>query len=305
MEKKEKKRALKEIPKSKIKAVKEMVDLIKTKKTILVADISNIPGSQFQQIGKKLRGKAIVKVPKKNLFFRAIEDSKKEGIKELKKFLAKPIALLFSDLDSYELAGELIRNKSPAKAKSGQIAPINLEVPAGPTDLIPGPAISEMGALGIQIQIKGGKIEVKQPKIITKESEVVSEGAAAMLSKLGIMPFTIGFIPISSYDSEEDKIYAEIMIDPEGVLDSLKLSFSKALAFAVTIGHFNSETLPLLIQKAGREYQIFEKLVLKEPEEPKEISDKDNKDGNEEKKEAEEKLPTQTPEDKPEGEENK
>lgn len=291
MEKKTKKKALKDVPQSKIDSVKELTNLIETKKTILVADISNIPGSQFQQIGKKLRGKAIVKVPKKNLFLMALEASKKKGVKDLKESLVKPTALLFSDLDSYELAGELIKNKSPSKAKPGQIAPMDLEIPAGPTDLIPGPAISEMGALGIQIKIQGGKIEVKQSKIVTKEGGIVSESAAAMLSKLGIMPFTIGFVPISAYDSEKDKIYTEIIIDPEGTLNSLGIGFSKALAFAVVIGHFNSETIPHMIQKAEREYQIVGNFSPKEEvqEKPKE----------------EEKPQDQTPENKTEGEENK
>lgn len=53
------------IPQSKIKSLKELAELIKTKKTILIASIKDIPASQFQEIGKKLRGKAIVKVPKK------------------------------------------------------------------------------------------------------------------------------------------------------------------------------------------------------------------------------------------------
>jgi len=150
----------KHIPQVKVNSVKELTDLIKTKKTILIADISNIPGSQFQQIVKKLRGKAIVKVPKKNLFLRALDSAKKEKAKELKNSLVKPVALLFSDLDSYDLASELIKNKSPSKAKPGQIAPKDLEIPAGPTDLVPGPAISELGALGIKIQIQGGKIEI-------------------------------------------------------------------------------------------------------------------------------------------------
>ena len=74
----------KHIPQVKVNSVKELTDLIKTKKTILIADISNIPGSQFQQIVKKLRGKAIVKVPKKNLLLRALESAKKEKAKELK-----------------------------------------------------------------------------------------------------------------------------------------------------------------------------------------------------------------------------
>ena len=54
------------IPENKVKAVKEFGDLIKNKRTILVASIKDIPGGQFQEIVKKLRGKAIVKVPKKN-----------------------------------------------------------------------------------------------------------------------------------------------------------------------------------------------------------------------------------------------
>src|SRR6056297_17304 len=106
-------KAVENIQKKKIEAVKELVDLIDNKRTVLIADISNIPGSQFQQISKKLRGKAIVKVPKKNLFFRALDNAKKKIVKDLKKYFNGPSALLFSDLDSYELAGELLKIKSP------------------------------------------------------------------------------------------------------------------------------------------------------------------------------------------------
>ena len=74
------------IPERKLKSVKELTDLIKNKGTILVASIKNLPSAQFQQIGKKLRGKAIVKVPKKNLFFRALDSS---GIEEVKQALGK------------------------------------------------------------------------------------------------------------------------------------------------------------------------------------------------------------------------
>jgi len=258
----------KHIPQSKINSVKELTELIKTKNTILIADISNIPGSQFQQIGKKLRGKAIVKVPKKNLFLRALEDSKKENAKKLKKFLSQPVALLFSDIDSYELAAELLKNKSPVKAKPGQTAPDDLEIPAGPTDLVPGPAISELGALGIQIQIQGGKIEIKAPKVVAKAGENISEGAAAMLSKLNILPFTIGFTPLSAYDSKADKFYTEIIIDSVGTLEKLKDSFARALSLAVQMGQFNSETVPMMIKKAvGQERRLI-KVIKGEPYEP-------------------------------------
>ena len=262
-----KKKNLTHVSKEKVKAVKEMADLIRTKKTILIADISSIPGSQFQQIGKKLRGKALVKVPKKNLFFRAIDESKKEGVQELKKFFNKPVAILFSDLDPYELAGHLIKNKSPSKAKPGQIASKDLEIPEGPTDLVPGPAISELGALGIQIQIQGGKIEIKHPKVITKKDEKISEGAAAILSKLGIMPFTIGFTPVSAYDSEKNIIYVGIEIDSDKAISTLKDSYARSLGFAVKLGYFSRETIPIIIQKAASHERRLIKVITGEPDE--------------------------------------
>ncbi|MFC1682433.1 50S ribosomal protein L10, partial [Nanoarchaeota archaeon] len=53
-------KAVEQIPEKKINAVKELKELIKNKKTVLIASIKSLPGSQFQEIGKKLRGKAIV-----------------------------------------------------------------------------------------------------------------------------------------------------------------------------------------------------------------------------------------------------
>ena len=108
------------IPKKKTKAVTDLAKLIKDKKTILIASVKNLPASQFQEISKKLRGKAIVKVPKKNLIFRALDSSGKEVVKKLKEHIKDNVAILFSDLDCFELSAELIKNKSPAKAKPGR-----------------------------------------------------------------------------------------------------------------------------------------------------------------------------------------
>lgn len=261
------------IPKKKISIVKELKDLITNKKTVLIASIKNIPASQFQEIGKKLRGKAIVKVPKKNLIFRAIDETEKEENKQLKNKIEDSIALLFSDLDAYDLAGELNKNKTPAKAKTGQIASTDIEIPAGPTDLVPGPAISELGALGIQIQIKEGKIEIKEPKVVAKEGQKISSGAADIMNKLDIKPFSIGFTPLVALDNEKGKLYTEIKIDPEGFIKKVKDSYNKALGFAVEIGVVNEGTIKVMISKANSEERKLIKVITDEPE-PKVVEEK-------------------------------
>ncbi|MBU2104680.1 MAG: 50S ribosomal protein L10 [Nanoarchaeota archaeon] len=254
----------KKVPAYKIKTVKELSDLIKNKRTVLVASIKNIPGSQFQEISKKLRGKARVKVPKKNLIYLAIDSLKDDNVKKLEEKITENFAILFSDLDSFELAGELLRNTSPAKAKPGQEAPEDIKIEEGPTDLIPGPAISELGALGIQIQIEKGKIFIKQSKIIAKKGEKISRGAADLMGKLDIKPFKIGFIPLCAFDTKEGKLYSEIDIDTKGTIAKLKEAYSRTLPFAVEIGYATEETIKFLLAKAVANARTLEKLNPKE-----------------------------------------
>jgi len=267
------------IPESKLKSVKELTELIKNKKTILIASIKNIPASQFQKIGKKLRDKAIIKVPKKNLIFRALDSSETEAIKKLKGQIKDNITILFSDMDCFDLASELIKNKSPAKARAGQESPEDIEVPAGPTDLVPGPAISELGDLGIKIQIQGGKIHIKEPKMIVKKGEKISVNAANIMNKLGIKPFSIGFIPLSAFDTQEGKLYLDIKIDKEDILKKLKTGSGKAFAFAVEINYICEDTIEFLIRKAGMHEKVLKKIAEAALED-----ETDNKENNVEQK---------------------
>ena len=264
------------VPEVKLKIVEELSNLIKNKKTTLVASIKNIPASQFQEIGKKLRGKAIIKVPKKNLIFRALDSSQNEEIKKLKEGIENSVAILFSDLDCFELALELIENKSPVKAKIGQEAPEDIEVHEGPTELVPGPAISELGALGIQIQIEKGKIHIKTSKVIVKKGGKISEAAVGIMNKLDIKPFSVGFVPLIAFDNKEGKLYSNIKIDKEGTLEELKNAFGKALSFAVEIGYACENTIELLIQKASSHEKAIENLVGQKDKPKKEVNNQNS-----------------------------
>ncbi|MBS3085720.1 50S ribosomal protein L10 [Candidatus Pacearchaeota archaeon] len=251
----------KPIPKKKTRAVDELVELASTKRTILIASTKNLPDSQFQDIRKKLRGKVIIKVPKKSIMFRAIEKIEKGAIKHLKEQITGDIAIIFSDLDAFDVATELVKNKVAAKAKIGQEAPTDIEIEVGPTDLVPGPAISELGSLGIQIEIKEGKIHIRKPKVIAKKGEKISEGAAGIMNKLDIKPFTVGFEPLVAFDTKEEKMYLNIKIDPQGTIAELKYAFNRALAFVVSIGYANEDTIKFLISKASSHEKALSNLI--------------------------------------------
>ena len=91
----------KEIPKEKLDAVKSIEELIKNSNTVMICSVKNLPGKQYQEIKKKLRGEAKVKVVKKNVIFRAIDNSGIE-IKKMKEYVKEDVALLFSELDIFK-----------------------------------------------------------------------------------------------------------------------------------------------------------------------------------------------------------
>ncbi|MBI2044147.1 50S ribosomal protein L10 [Candidatus Pacearchaeota archaeon] len=239
------------VSKRKIASVKELSELVKSKNTILVASIKSMPAAQFQQVGKKLRGKAIIKVPKKNLIFRAIDSANNESLKSLKEKIKEDSAILFSDFDAFDLSSDLAENKTKIRAKSGQEAPEDISIEAGPTELMPGPALTELASAGLRTQIEKGKISIKESKVIVKKGEKISDAAAKVMSLLDIKPFSVGFAPVAAFDIKENKLYLNIQIDKQGTVTELKNSYGKSLAFAVQMNYISNDTIKFLLSKAA------------------------------------------------------
>jgi len=254
----------KPIPEDKVETVKELSENMKNYRTTLIASCKGLPSKQFHEIKKKLRGKAEIKVAKKRSVNLAIDTVEKGYIKNLKKELGPDIVIFFSKLDPFELSGMLSDNKSPAKAKTGDIAPENIEIEAGPTELIPGPAISELSAVGLKVSVKEGKLEIMKGAIVAKKGEKISKIVANVLGKLNIMPMEVGFVPLSAYDSEDDKIYVGIKIDKEETLEELRGLVGDALGFAINVDYVVKETISYFISKASAEEKALEKLSPKE-----------------------------------------
>lgn len=248
--KEKKKQFEREIPEDKVKSVAELERLIKDNKTFMICSIKGLPGKQFQLIKKKIRDRAKIKVVKKSLVLRAIGDIGIE-IKKMKDYVTEDSALLFSDVEAFELSGVLSENKSPVNARTGQIAPDDIVIEPGPTELVPGPVISELGSLGLKIAIEDGKISIKERKVIVKQGQAINEAAAGLMSKLDIKPFSIGYEPVAAYDSKEHKVYTGIKINKEKTLEDTKGAFARALAFAVKIVYPCSQTIRYILGKAA------------------------------------------------------
>jgi large subunit ribosomal protein L10 len=235
------------------KIVNELAEKMKSSRTIMIVNIRGLPSKQFQDIKKSIREQAQVQVAKKNILRRAIEKVGKESILPLEDYVKENSAFILSDKEGYELAGILIKKKTPTSAKAGQIAPEDIEVKSGPTSLVPGPAISELSSAGLQVSVENGKLSIKTSKIIAHKGEIIKPNVASILQKLNIMPFSVGLEPVAIYDVKEERIYTDIKIDSDAVVASLKDAASKALGFAQKIVYYCRETIGYLLAKANAE----------------------------------------------------
>jgi large subunit ribosomal protein L10 len=251
------------VSKEKIEAVKKLASNMKEAKTVMIVSIKSLPDNQLQKIKKAIRPKAELCVAKKSIVDRAIEATGISEMQDLSKYVKEDYAILISNDNAFELSAWFVENRNPIAAKEGQIADADITVEEGPTDLVPGPVISELGALGLQIMVEDGKITIRKSKVAVKKGEKVSGNAASIFQKLGIKPFMIGINPVAFYDSSSKKIFAGIKIDKKKMLEDLLYARAKALAFAVSRAYTSKDTIGLILAKASSHASAINKLQTK------------------------------------------
>lgn len=259
--------------------LEEIKNLFRKYDTITIGDLTNLPSSTLQKLRKKLQDKIVVKVTKKNLISLAIDQIKEKNLEGLKKSLENSIpVLIFSNEDPFKLYKLIKENKSSAVAKPGQISPKDIIIPAGPTNFPPGPIIGELGAVGLQTGVEGGKIAIKKEKLIVKANEIIKQDVAAVLSKLGVEPIEIGLNIVSSY--KDNIIYDRLTLDvnEESYINDLRLANAQAFILAEKINYLNKDNIRLLLKKAYiTSLSLSKKLNLEIETEVKKIEEKEIK----------------------------
>lgn len=242
------KTAKREVPESKKRMLKEIIDFMKKSNTTMIVSTRNLPSSKLQSLRKELKNVAI-KVIKKNLMLKALEDVKNAKLKELESYLVENFAVLFSESDPYEIS--ILLNKARAKvpARAGQTSPFDIMIEAGPTDLMP-MFMSDLTNVGIKAKIESGKVVVKEPMAIIKKGEKIRLEQAELLLKLSIEPFTVGLEPIAAFDAKNNAVYKELKIDAEGTLEKIKSGSMDAFKLAMKAVFPIRETIKFLLSKA-------------------------------------------------------
>ncbi|MCL4385676.1 MAG: 50S ribosomal protein L10 [Cyanobacteria bacterium] len=169
--------------------VKKNVEEIKKYKTIGILQLNNIPDKLIQLSRNKLRGNVKFIIAKKTLLTRILEtmDYTKPLIKELNGLSV----ILLSNDDPFKLAKDFRENEIKLAAKPNQIAPTDITIEEGETNLQPGQTVTELKQAGIDVQIQKGKVVIAKSKVIVKSGSIITLQIAKALKTLNILPFKV------------------------------------------------------------------------------------------------------------------
>ncbi len=242
---------LREGIKQKADAAEKLAGEIKGAKVLALVDLRHLPDRILQKTKKQLRGKAKFVIAKNTVLKRAIEKSGKG--KKIAELLTSPSSLVLTDMTPYELFKFFKHNKQKVAAKPGQVAPFDIIVHEGETDLPPGPALSELKTAGIQAQVKAGKIVIAKDSTVAKSGAKISGMIAKALQKLGVLPFETG-VSMLAADEKGDFYMAEVLnIDEAQLSGDLKAALADAMNLSINASYPTDANITILLSSAYRQ----------------------------------------------------
>ena len=235
----------------KAKDVEELTQLINTYHVLGIADLYKVRAIQLQELARKFRSIIQLKVTKNILLKMALRNSKKIGIEKLIETLKGSNILLLTNMDPFKLLLLLERSKLKMVAKTGDVAPNDIIVPAGNTSLPPGPAISELHDVGVRTKIDGGSVWALRDTVITKKGETVTSKVASILPKLGIKSLEVGLKLIAAYDDGLVITSSQLFLDLNVIRRQFEEAFNKAFNLSLNVVYPTKETLNVILWRAA------------------------------------------------------
>jgi len=234
--------------------VEEIKKLLDEHNALGVANLQKVRAAQLQEMKKKLKDIANVRVIKNTLMRRAVADCKdKPGLEKLEPLLSGSNIFLFTDLNPFKLSLLLERGRVKTTAKAGDMAAIDVIVPAGNTGQPPGPVISQLNSVGLPTRIEAGSVWINKDTMVAKKGDVIDARLASVLSKLGIKPVEVGLILKVVYENGFLIMDDQLHIDLDDFRKSLIEASSNALNLSVNAGYLTLDNASLMLQTARRE----------------------------------------------------
>ncbi len=239
-------------PKRKTQMYQQLLEIPKKYKVIALVKINKVRASQILPLRKALKGEVEFVCVKDRIAQKALEKLNIPGIKGISEELTGQCLFIFTNMSPFKLNVLLAKNKIMMAARGGDIASVDIVVPAKNTGIAPGPMLTEFKEAGIPTKIDQGTIWIQKDTTPVKKGEAINEKLAALLGKLDIKPVEAG---ISLYTALEEGLkYAaeELIVDVAKIRNAFTQFYQEAISLSIEAAYVTADNINQILSKAAQ-----------------------------------------------------
>ena len=239
-------------PKRKTQMYQQLLELPKKYKVVSIIQMRKVRSTQILPLRKTLKGEVEFVCVKDKVAAKALETLDVPGIKDMIDDLKGQIMFLFTNMSPFKLNVLLAKNKIMMAARGGDVASVDVVVPAKNTGIAPGPMLTEFKEAGIPTKIDQGTIWIAKDSTPVVKGGVINEKLASILGKLDIKPVEAGISLYSALEEGLKYAEAEMVIDVEKVRDSFAQAHQEAVSLSIEAAYVTADNISQILGKASQ-----------------------------------------------------
>jgi len=239
-------------PKRKTQIYQQLQELPSKYKVLALVRMEKIRASQILPLRKKLKDEVEFVSIKDKVARKALEKQDIAGIKNMIEKLTGQCLFMFTNMSPFKLNVLLAKNKVMLGARGGDVASIDVVIPAKNTGIAPGPMLTEFKEAGVPTKIDQGTIWIAKETIPVKKGEVISEKLASLLGRLDIKPVESKISLVAALEDGIQYSEEELIIDVDKFRDEITAAHQEAISLSIEAAYVTAENIEQILVKASQ-----------------------------------------------------
>jgi large subunit ribosomal protein L10 len=239
-------------PQKKTQMYQQLQELPKKYKVTALVRMEKVRSSQLLPLRKKFLGEVEVVSIKDKVAKKAFSTLNIPGISKMLESLTGQCVLMFTNMSPFKLNVLLGKNKVMMYARGGDIASIDVTVPAKNTGIAPGPMLTEFKEAGVPTKIDQGTIWITKDTTPVKKGGAVSEKLATLLQKLDIKTIEAGILLETALEEGIQYKKEELIIDLAKYRELFARAHQEALSLSLEAAYITKDNIKQILAKAAQ-----------------------------------------------------
>ncbi len=238
-------------PQKKVQMYQQLQELPKKYKVTALVRMEKVRSSQLLPLRKKFLDQVVIMSIKNQVGKKALATLNIPGLSKMVESLTGQCVLMFTNMSPFKLNVLLGKNKIMMFARGGDIASVDVVVPAKNTGIAPGPMLTEFKEAGIATKIDQGTIWITKDTTPVKKGGAVGEKLATLLQKLDIKTVEAGILLDAAIEEGTYYKREELVIDLDKYRSLFAQAHQEAVSLSISAGYITADNIKQVLAKAA------------------------------------------------------